>query len=47
MVNKVNGQKYYEYAKVNRQKRETTSSSEFHMNFDKQGVVYETLRRGA
>ncbi len=41
MVNKVNGQKYYEYAKVNRQKRETTSSSEFHMNFDKQGVVYE------
>ncbi len=41
MVNKVNGQKYYEYAKINRQKREMTSSSEFHMNLDKQGVIYE------
>lgn len=41
MVNRVNGQKYYEYAKINRQKRESTESPEFHMDPQKQGVVYE------
>lgn len=41
MVNKVDGQKYYEYTKVNRQKRETTDSPEFHLNPEKQGVIYE------
>lgn len=41
MINKINNQKYYEYSKVNQQKRETTDSSEFHMNMEKQGVVYE------
>ena len=41
MVNKVDGQKYYEYAKVNRQKRESTDSPEFHLNQEKQGVIYE------
>lgn len=41
MVNRVNGQKYYEYAKVNRQKRESTESSEFHMDMQNQGVIYE------
>ena len=41
MVNKVNGQKYYEYTKVSSQKRKSAESSEFHMNLDKQGVIYE------
>lgn len=41
MVNKIDGQKYYEYAKVNRQKRQSTESSEFHLNQEQQGVVYE------
>ena len=41
MVNRVNGQKYYEYAKINRQKRESTESSEFHMDPQNQGVIYE------
>ena len=38
MVNKVNGQKYYEYTKVSSQKRKSAESSEFHMNLDKQAV---------
>ena len=41
MVNRVNGQKYYEYAKVNRQKRDTTESSEFHLDSQNPGVIYE------
>lgn len=41
MIDKINGQKYYEYAKVNQQKRETTDSLEFHMDLEKQGVIYE------
>lgn len=41
MVNRVNGQKYYEYTKVSRQKRETTDSPEFHLDHEQQGVIYE------
>lgn len=41
MIDRINGQKYYEYGKINQQKRSSTDSSEFSMNMDKQGVVYE------
>lgn len=41
MVNKVNGQKYYEYTNVSSQKRKSAESSEFHMNLDREGVIYE------
>ena len=41
MVNKVNGQKYYEYTNVSSQKRKSAESSEFHMDLDKEGVIYE------
>lgn len=41
MVDKVNGQKYYEYAKLNQAKRKNVDSPEFHLDPDKQGVIYE------
>lgn len=41
MVDKVNGQKYYEYAKINQTKRKSVDSPEFHLDADKQGVIYE------
>lgn len=41
MVNKVNGQKYYEYTKVSGQKRKSAESSEFHLNQEQRGVIYE------
>lgn len=41
MIDKVSNQKYYNYSKVNQQKRETTESAEFHMNLGKEGVIYE------
>jgi len=41
MVDKVNGQKYYEYAKINQTKRKSVDSPEFHLDAEKQGVIYE------
>lgn len=41
MIDRINNQKYYEYSKINKQKKETTESAEFHMDFGKQGVIYE------
>ncbi len=41
MVNKVNGQKYYEYTKTSQKRREMQETSEFHMDLGKQGVIYE------
>lgn len=41
MIDRINNQKYYEYSKVNQQKRETTESSEFNLNLGKEGVIYE------
>lgn len=41
MVDKVSNQKYYEYSKINQQRRETTGSSEFNLNLGDQGVIYE------
>ena len=41
MIDRVNNQKYYEYAKVNQQKRESTEASEFNLNMGKEGVIYE------
>ncbi|MCI8300978.1 MAG: hypothetical protein HFI69_11685 [Lachnospiraceae bacterium] len=41
MVNKVNGQKYYEYTRTGSQKRKSAESSEFHLNQEHQGVIYE------
>lgn len=41
MVDKINGQKYYEYAKINQDKRKNVDSPEFHLDPDKQGVIYE------
>ncbi len=41
MVDKVSNQKYYEYSKINQQKRSNTESSEFNLDLGKQGVVYE------
>ena len=45
MIDKVNNQKYYNYSKVNQQKRETTESAEFHMNLGKEGVIYEKSQK--
>lgn len=41
MVDKVSNQKYYEYSKINQQKRGNTESSEFNLDLGKQGVIYE------
>lgn len=41
MVDKVNGQKYYEYAKINQTKRKNIDAPEFHLDAEKQGVIYE------
>lgn len=41
MVDKINGQKYYEYAKINQAKRKNVDSPEFHLDPEKQGVIYE------
>lgn len=41
MIDRINNQKYYEYSKINKQKKETTESAEFHMDLGKQGVIYE------
>ncbi len=41
MIDKVNGQKYYEYAKINQSKRKNIDSPEFHLESEKQGVIYE------
>lgn len=41
MIDKINGQKYFEYAKINQEKRKNVDSSEFYMNLEKQGVIYE------
>lgn len=41
MVDKVSNQKYYEYSKINQQKRSNTESSEFNLDLGKQGVIYE------
>ena len=41
MIDKVSNQKYYEYSKINQQRRETTESSGFHMDPGDQGVIYE------
>lgn len=41
MIDKVNGQKYYEYAKINQAKRKNIDSPEFHLDSEKQGVIYE------
>ena len=41
MVDKVSNQKYYEYSKINQQKRSNTESSEFNLDLGKQGIVYE------
>lgn len=41
MVDKINGQKYYEYAKINQTKRKSIDSPEFHLDPEKQGVIYE------
>ena len=41
MIDKINSQKYYDYAKVNQQKRESTEASGFNLNLGKEGVIYE------
>ena len=41
MIDRVNNQKIYDYAKVNQQKRESTEASEFNLNMGKEGVIYE------
>ncbi len=41
MIDKINNQKYYDYAKVNQQKRESTEASGFSLNLGKEGVIYE------
>ena len=41
MVDKVNGQKYYEYAKINQTKRKSVDTPEFQLDAEKQGVIYE------
>ena len=35
MIDRVNNQKIYDYAKVNQQKRESTEAPEFHLNMGK------------
>lgn len=41
MIDKINGQKIYEYEKINRAKRKSVDSPEFHLDAEKQGVIYE------
>lgn len=41
MVDRINHQKYYDYSKVNQQKRQTTEAAEFNLNTGKEGVIYE------
>lgn len=41
MIDKISSQKYYDYAKVNQQKRESTEASGFNLNLGKEGVIYE------
>lgn len=41
MIDKVSNQKYYEYSKINQQKRGSTESSEFNLDLGNQGVIYE------
>ena len=41
MIDKINSQKYYDYAKVNQQKRESAEASGFNLNLGKEGVIYE------
>ncbi len=41
MIDKVSGQKYYEYTKVSQQKRGPVDASAFNETLEKQGVVYE------
>lgn len=41
MIDKINGQKYYEHAKIHQEKRKSVDSSEFYLNLEKQGVIYE------
>ena len=40
MIDKINSQ-YYDYAKVNQQKRESAEASGFNLNLGKEGVIYE------
>ncbi len=41
MIDKVSGQTYYDHEKANQIKRKNVDSSEFYLNLDKQGVIYE------
>lgn len=41
MIDKINGQKYYEYAKINQAKRKNIDSPEFRLDAEQQGVIYE------
>lgn len=41
MIDKISSQKYYDHAKVNQQKRESTEASGFSLNLGKEGVIYE------
>ena len=41
MIDKVHGQKYFEYEKINQAKRKSVDSPEFHLDAEKQGVIYE------
>lgn len=41
MVDRINNQKYYDYSKVNQQKRQAAEAAEFNLNTGKEGVIYE------
>lgn len=41
MVDKINGQKYYEYEKINQTKKKTVDTLDFQMDLERQGVIYE------
>lgn len=41
MIDKINTQKYYEYQKINQVKRKAVDSPEFHLDSERQGVIYE------
>lgn len=41
MIDKVGRQTYYDHEKANQIKRKNVDSSEFYLNLDKQGVIYE------
>lgn len=41
MVDRINNQKYYDYSKVNQQKRQTAEGAEFNLNAGREGVIYE------